>query len=57
MRKCKSCKQELPDASFLKLTEWRWKVKICNNCARTNMARWAKDRLVGKKVAEYSKLR
>jgi hypothetical protein len=45
MPQCKQCKRTLPDGAFLPIRKRRWKVTKCDDCARANMAKWARTAL------------
>jgi protein-arginine kinase activator protein McsA len=51
---CKQCSTDKEPSDFL----WngkrgKWRVKICNECAKTNMSSYHATRMVGRKADEF----
>lgn len=54
--RCDQCKKDRPENDFLPMRRKGWKVTKCNECARANMAKWERSRMVGKKADEFKPL-
>jgi hypothetical protein len=44
-RWCRQCKRDLPEELFYPLKKSGWRVTKCDDCARTNMTKWARTSL------------
>lgn len=52
---CKQCKRNRPDSEFLwKGKRGRFRIRLCNECAGSNMKRYWATRMVGRKPEEFS---